>query len=79
MFIQNGHIFKQDYNKVKEYYEQAIELANSDEMFNLGVLHENAYGVKQDYNKYKEHYVRAFELGNSNAIAYLRFFMIDVD
>ena len=53
--------FLHQYNKAKEYYEQAAELGYSKAMFNLGNLYKKGRGVKQDYNKAKEQIIIIFK------------------
>ena len=62
-----GLYYKQkikDYEQMKKYYLMAIDLGNSDAMFNLGFYY---YNIK-DYEQMKKYYLMAIDLGNSYAM-----------
>ena len=56
---------KKDYDKMKQYYLQAIELQNSSAMNNLGYYYKH---IKKDYDKMKKYYLQAIELKHSGAM-----------
>ena len=69
---------KIDYNKMKEYYLQAIKLKNSNAMNNLGIYYKN---IEKDYDKMKEYYLQAIELKHSGAMHNLGYYYqtIEID
>ncbi len=52
---------KQDYNKAKRLYEQAVNLNDGGAMNSLGNMYYEGLGVKQDYQKAKEYYEQAIK------------------
>ncbi len=56
--------YAQDYEKAREYWEQAAEKGNADALYNLGILYEHGLGVEQDYDKAREYYEKAIATGD---------------
>jgi len=63
-----GKGVKQDYKKVRQWYEQSAEKGNATAMFNLGLMYAKGQGVSQDYGKAREWFEKAAEKGNANAM-----------
>src|SRR5690625_1157281 len=62
---------KQDIHKSIELYERAINLGNSDAMFDLAVIHQHGndeFGIKKDIDKTIELYEKSIKLGNLNGV-----------
>jgi TPR repeat protein len=65
-----GWCVKQDNEKEKKLYQQAIEQGSAVAMTNLGWLYHHGKGVKQDYLKASQLYARASLQGVSTAARY---------
>ena len=62
-----------DYQKAREYWEQAADLGNADALNRLGILYRNGYGVEQDYEIARQCYEKAADWGNADALVSLGF------
>ena len=56
---------KEQYDEMKKYYLMAIELNDSDAMYNLASYYQN---IEKDYDNMKKYYLMAIELNNSRAM-----------
>ena len=63
----NGYGVRQDYVKVREWYEKAAAQGNARAQFNLGNLYVNGEGVRQDYVKAREWYEKSAAQGSAEA------------
>ncbi|GAA8953161.1 hypothetical protein HpEKB34_02410 [Helicobacter pylori] len=57
---------KQDFSKVKEYFEKACELNNGGGCNGLGVLYKDGQGVEKNLTKAAYFYSKACELNNGD-------------
>ena len=64
IFADKSEFFKE----AARYYEQAIQLGNSDAMICLGKLYESGHGFKTDESKALNLYLQASKAGNTQAL-----------
>ncbi|RVY24763.1 sel1 repeat family protein [Helicobacter pylori] len=63
---------KQDFSKVKKYFEKACGLNNSGGCGSLGMLYEYGQGVEKNLTKAAYFYSKACKLGNQEACEALK-------
>jgi hypothetical protein len=56
-----------DYDKAREWCQEAADAGNPDAMFALGLMYEKGRGLAQDYGKAREWYQKAGDAGNEDA------------
>jgi tetratricopeptide (TPR) repeat protein len=67
---------EKDYVEMKKYFLMAIELKNSNAMYNLGSYYDE---IEKDYVLMKKYYQMAIELNDSNAMVNLGLYYEDVE
>ena len=65
LWIGNYYKLNKKYNEMKKYYLMAIELNDSDAMFNLGHYY---HQIEINYDEMKKYYLMAIKLNNSLAM-----------
>jgi len=67
---------KKDYDKMKEYYLEAIKMKNSYAMVNLALYYDE---IEKDYDKVKEYYLMAIKLGDRGAMVNLGVYYASIE
>ena len=62
---------KQNYAKVRDYYEQGAIKGNASALNGLGYLYHHGLGVKRDYTKARKYYEQAAAKGHAKALFHL--------
>ena len=75
LWIGNYYKLNKKYNEMKKYYLMAIELNDSDAMFNLGHYY---HQIEINYDEMKKYYLMAIKLNNSLAMNNLGYYYKEI-